>query len=128
MTKAQQRLEQEECVTSRNVAKILNKIEANLKLQQEKLKLLRENMSCIEYWGKDHCDGSLWRPLTEEKAKKFTNDIWNLDGLRLNIWYLVKTDTGICLLNKEEYENYVGKTRILYQGSYQACKDFIKVD
>lgn len=128
MAKVQQRLEQEECVTSRNVAKILNKIEANLKLQQEKLKLLRENMSSIEYWGKDHCDGSLWRPLTEEKAKKFANDIWNLDGLRLNIWYLVKTDTGIQLLNKEKYETYMGETHILYQGSYQACKDFIKVD
>ena len=127
MTKVQQRLEQEECVTSRNVAKILNKIEANLKLQQEKLKLLRENMSSIEYW-EDHGDGGFWKPLTEEKAKKFANDIWNLDGLRLNIWYLVKTDTGIRLLNKEEYENYVGKTRILYQGSHQACKDFIKVD
>ena len=128
MEKVQQRLEQEEYVTSRNVAKILNKIEANLKLQQEKLKLLRENMSSIEYWGKDHCDGSLWRPLTEEKAKKFANDIWNLDGLRLNIWYLVKTDTGIRLLNKEKYETYMGETHILYQGSYQACKDFIKVD
>ena len=128
MEKVQQRLEQEENVTSRNVAKILDKIEANLRLQQEKLKLLRENMSSIEYWGKDHCDGSLWRPLTEEKAKKFANDIWNLDGLRLNIWYLVKTNTGIHLLNKEEYEAYIGKTHILHQGSYQACKDFIKVD
>ena len=128
MGKVQQRLEQEEYVTSRNVAKILDKIEANLRLQQEKLKLLRENMSSIEYWGKDHCDGSLWRPLTEEKAKKFANDIWNLDGLRLNIWYLVKTNTGIHLLNNEEYEAYIGKTHILYQGSYQACKDFIKVD
>ena len=128
MEKVQQRLEQEENVTSRNVAKILDKIEANLRLQQEKLKLLRENMSSIEYWGKDHCDGSLWRPLTEEKAKKFANDIWNLDGLRLNIWYLVKTNTGIHLLSKEEYEAYIGKTHILHQGSYQACKDFIKVD
>lgn len=112
---------------SKNVEKILDKIEANLKLQQEKLKLFRENPSCIEYWGKDHCDGSLWRPLTEEKAKKFANDIWSLDGLRLNIWYLVKTDTGIRLLNKEEYSTYMGETHILYQGSYQACKDFIKV-
>ena len=127
MTKVQQRLEQEECVTSRNVAKILNKIEANLKLQQEKLKLMRENMSSIEYW-EDHGDGGFWKPLTEEKAKKFANDTWKLNDLRLNIWYLVKTGTGIRLLNKEEYENYVGKTHILYQGSYQACKDFIKVD
>lgn len=111
----------------KNVEKILDKIEANLKQQQEKLKLLRENPSCIEYWGKDHCDGSFWRPLTEEKAAKFAKDTWNLDGLRLNVWYLVKTDVGIRLLNKDEYETYMGETHILYQGSYQACKDFIKV-
>ena len=41
---------------SKNVEKILDKIEANLKLQQEKLKLFRENPSCIEYW-EDHNDG-----------------------------------------------------------------------
>ena len=110
---------------SKNVEKILDKIEANLKLQQEKLKLFRENPSCIEYW-EDHYGG--WKPLTEEKATKFVNDSWNLNELRLNIWYLVKTDTGIRLLNKEEYSTYMGETHILYQGSYQACKDFIKVD
>lgn len=84
-------------------------------------------MSCIEYW-EDHGDGGFWKPLTEEKTEKFADFSWNLDELRLNIWYLVKTDTGIRLLNKEKYETYIGKTNILYQGSYQACKDFIKVD
>lgn len=112
---------------TKNVEKILDKIEANLKLQQEKLKLLRENASCIEYW-EDHCDGGFWKPLTEEKATKFADDPWNLNELRLNIWYLVKTDVGIRLLNKDEYATYMGETHILYQGSYQACKDFIKVD
>ena len=110
----------------KNVEKILDKIEANLKLQYEKLKLMRENSSCIEYWedhGKDE-----WKPLTEEKAMKRANGTWNLGKLRLNIWYLVKTDVGIRLLNKDEYETYMGETHILYQGSYQACKDFIKVD
>lgn len=38
---------------SKNVSKILDKIENKLKLQQEKLKLLRENMSAIQYW-EDH--------------------------------------------------------------------------
>ena len=107
-----------------NVAKVLDKIEANLKLKQEKLKLMRENMSCIEYWA-DRCDGGCWKPFTEKVA--FKEDDWNLEELRLNIWYLVKTDTGIRLLNKDEYETYMGETHILYQGSYQACKDFIKV-
>ena len=108
----------------KNVAKVLDKIEANLKLKQEKLKLMRETMSCIEYWA-DRCDGGRWETFTEEVA--FKEDDWNLEELRLNIWYLVKTDTGIRLLNKEEYSTYMGETHILYQGSYQACKDFIKV-
>lgn len=108
---------------SENIAKVLDKIEGNLKLQQDKLKLLRENMSCIEYYN----DGGFWKPLTEEKAAKFADDPWALDELRINIWYLVKTNDGIRLLNKEEYETYMGETHILYQGSYQACKDFVKV-
>ena len=115
---------------SENIAKVLDKIEGNLKLQQDKLKLLRENMSCIEYW-EDHNDGGFgngfWKPLTEEKAAKFADYPWALDELRINIWYLVKTNDGIRLLNKEEYETYMGETHILYQGSYQACKDFVKV-
>ena len=109
---------------SEHISKVLDKIENKLKLQQEKLKLMRENMSCIEYWA-DRCDGGCWKPFTEEVA--FKEDDWNLEELRLNIWYLVKTDTGIRLLNKEEYSTYMGETHILYQGSYQACKDFIKV-
>jgi hypothetical protein len=111
---------------AKNVAKILDKIEGNLKLQQEKLKLLRENMSCIEYW-EDHNDGGFWKPLTEEKAAKFANDHWELNELRLSLYYLVKTDVGIRILNAEEYATYMGNTIILYQGSYTACKDFVKV-
>ena len=74
---------------SKNVEKILDKIENKLKLQQEKLKLMRENPSCIEYW-EDHYGG--WKPLTEEKATKFVDDPRNLNELRPNTWYLVKTD------------------------------------
>ena len=107
-----------------NVSKVLDKIENKLKLQQEKLKLLRENMSAIQYW-EDHGDGGFWKPFTDEVA--FHDDDWDLDELRVDLWFLVKTDTGIRLLNKEEYETYMGDTKILYQGSYQACKDFIKV-
>ena len=110
---------------SEHISKVLDKIENKLKLQQEKLKLLRENPSCIEYW-EDNYDGGFWKPLTEEKATKFVDDPWNLDDLRLNIWYLVKTDVGIRLLSKDEYETYMGETHIIYQGSYQACKDFLK--
>ena len=43
----------------KNIAKVLDKIEANLKLKQEKLKLMRENSSCIEYW-EDHGKGE-WK-------------------------------------------------------------------
>lgn len=70
----------------KNVEKILDKIKANLKFQYEKLKLLRENPSCIEYW-EDH-GKSEWKPLTEEKAMKRAN----------GTWYLVKTDVGIKLV------------------------------
>lgn len=110
----------------KNVAKILDKIEENLKLQQEKLKYLRENMSCIEYW-EDHGDGGFWKPLTEEKAMKFAGYNWNVDGFQVNKYYLVKTDTGILILNKEEYKHFAGETHVLYEGSYQACKDFVKI-
>lgn len=91
---------------------------------QDKLNLLRENKSCIEYW-EDHGDGGFWKPFTDKVASKRKN--WNLDDLRVNMWFIVKTDDGIRLLNKEEYETYIGETHILYQGSYQACKDYVKV-
>lgn len=108
-----------------NITKILDKLEKIENDRFEKIKRMRENKGAIEYF--DHGDGGFWKPLTEEKAAKFANYLWALDELRLNIWYLVKTDVGIRLLNKEEYETYMGETHILYQGSYQACKDFIKV-
>lgn len=112
---------------SKNIVKVLDKMEANLKLQQEKLQLLRENQSCIEYWDYDTKGGS-WKPFTEKVASLDHDDYpWNLKDFRVNMWYLVKTDDGIRLLNKEEYETYMGETHILYQGSYQACKDYIKV-
>ena len=109
-----------------NITKILDQLEKIENDRLEKIKIMRENEGAIEYW-EDHGDGGFWKPITEEKAKKIVDDNWELDELRLNIWYLVKTDGAICLLNKEEYETYKGEIHILYQGSYQACKDFIKV-
>lgn len=111
----------------KNVDKILDKMEANLKLQQEKLQLLRKHKSCIEYWDYDTKGGS-WKPFTEEVASQVYDEYpLNLKDFRVNMWYLVETDDGIRLLNKEEYETFMGETHILYQGSYQACKDFVKV-
>lgn len=95
-----------------------------LDMMQEKLNLLRENTSCIEYW-EDHGDGGFWKPFTDRVASKYRS--LDLNDLRVNIHYLVKTDNGIRLLNKEEYETFMGETHILYQGSYQACKDFVNV-
>lgn len=107
-----------------NVDKALKSIETKLKQQQEKLKLLRDNTESIEYFEADGDNGT-WKPFTDEVA--YQSKEWNIDELRVDLWYLVKTDTGIRLLNKNEYETYMGETKILYQGSYKACKDFIKV-
>lgn len=61
------------------VAKVLDRIEEDLKL---KLKLLRENMSCIEYW-EDCGDGGSWKPFTDEVT--FHDDNWGLNELRINM-------------------------------------------
>lgn len=108
---------------SKNIAKALNNIQENLELQQKKLEYLRENMSCIEYF-EDCGDGGCWKPFTEEVAiyRK-----WNVDELRVNRYYLVNTNSGILLLNKKEYETYRGETYVLCVGSYQDCKNYIKV-
>lgn len=104
-----------------NIDKILNKLQARLDL----LKVNKKNLQYFE----DHGDGGFWRDLTEEKAAQFANDDWDLCDLQVGeVYFLVKTDTGIRLLTKTEYETYMGETHILYQGSYQDCKNFVKVD
>ena len=108
----------------RNVASALNKMQDNLERQQKKLEYLRENMSCLEYW-EDCGDGGSWKPFTEEIA--LYDHKWNVDDFRVNEYYLVKTEIGVRLLTKEEYASFMGDTYVIYQGSYQACKDFIKV-
>lgn len=108
-----------------NIKNILDNIEADLVRKLEKLKKLRDNESYIEY-REDYGDGFVWRPLTEDLASIDEN--WKIDELRVGTWYyLVKTDDGIRILNKEDYETFIGETIVLYQGSYKACKDFIKV-
>ncbi len=67
---------------SEHISKVLDKIENKLKLQQEKLKLMRKNPSCIEYWA-DCVDDGLWKPFTDKVA--FKEDNWDIDELRLNI-------------------------------------------
>lgn len=108
----------------RNIPLVLNKIQDDLERQQKKLECLRENMSCLVYW-EDSGDGGSWKPFTEEIA--LYDHEWNVDDFRVNKYYLVKTEIGVLLLTKEEYASFMGDTYVIYQGSYQACKDFIKV-
>ena len=108
-------------MATENIDKILNKLEA-------KLTLLKSNKKNLQYW-EDHGDGGFWRDLTEEAAAKFADDEWDLCDLQVGeLYYLVATDVGLRILNKNEYETYMGDTKVLYQGSYQACKNFAKVD
>jgi hypothetical protein len=74
---------------AKNVAKILDKIEGNLKLQQEKLKLLRENMSCIEYW-EDHNDGGFGSLLLKKKQQSLQMILGNLMNCVLTFGILSK--------------------------------------
>lgn len=108
----------------KGISEILKELEIEEKRRIEKLEQMKANKGAIEYWD-DHGDGGFWKPLTEKVAAE--DYPWTLDELRVNLYYLVKTDTGIRVLNKEEYETFMGNTQILYQGSLQACKDFIKV-
>lgn len=107
-----------------NVVNLLDQLEKQELERLEKIKELKLNKGAIEYF---QCgsDGGRWLPLTEEVAGKD----WDfcLQDLRINLFFLVKTDDGIRILSSEEYSTYIGNTQTLYQGSYQACKDFIKV-
>lgn len=108
----------------RNVASALNKIQEDLERQQKKLEYLKENMSCLEYW-EDCGDGGSWKPFTEDVA--LYDNKWNVDQLRVNLYYLVNTDYGINIFSKEEYECFRGEKTVLCQGSYQDCKNYIKI-
>ena len=85
----------------------------------ERLVEMKKNKGAIEF-----LKGGTWVPLTDEDVDKYG---FSVDILRLNIHYLVKTNNGIRILNAEEYATYMGDTVVLYQGCYEACKNFIKV-
>ena len=50
-----------------------------------------------------------------------------IDDLFVDLWTVVKTPNGISILKKCEYFICNEDTNILYEGSYKACRDFIKV-
>lgn len=106
----------------KNILKALDIIQENLESQIKKLEYLRENTAYIEYW--DPNGEGRWKPFTEEMA---IHRKWNVDDLRVNRYYLVNTNNGILLLDKKEYETYRGETHVLCVGSYQDCKNYIKV-
>ncbi len=103
-----------------NIDNILNKLEA-------KLTLLKSNKKNLQYW-EDHGDGGFWRDLTEEKAAQFANDDWDLCDLQVGeLFFLVTTPDGIKIVSETE-KALLPEFNVLYQGSKQACKNFIKVD
>ena len=86
---------------------------------------------------RDNCSSVLmkyktfWFDLTEEIAKEFLdgNLYGSLDAENFVVakHYLVQLDDGIHILDEKSYRGYTGKKKVLFQGSLQACKDFIKV-
>lgn len=108
-----------------NIKNMLDNIEADLERKMEKVKKLRENQDCIQYRRDNGSYGISWQPLTEESADVDYN--LDLDELRVDLWYLVKTNDGIRLLNEDEYATFMGDTVLLYKGTYYNCKNFIKV-
>lgn len=103
-----------------NIDKILDNIEAQLNK-------LKANKGHLEYW-EDHGDGGFWRPLTEEKAAKFVNDDWDLRDLQVGTeYFLISTPDGIKIVSDTELA-VLPSYKVLYQGTKEACKNFIKVD
>jgi hypothetical protein len=84
---------------------------------------------------RDNCSSVLmeyknfWFDLTEEIAKEFLEQgCSNLDAENFVVakHYLVQLGDGIHILDEKSYREYSGKKKVLFQGSLQACKDFIK--
>ena len=74
-----------------NVVNLLDQLEKQELERLEKIKELKLNKGAIEYF---QCgsDGGRWLPLTEEVAGKDWD--FRLQDLRINLFFLVKTDDG----------------------------------
>lgn len=107
-------------MATENIDIILDKLQA-------RLDILKANKKNLQYF-EDHGDGGFWRDLTEEKAAQFANDDWDLCDFQVGeLFFLVATPDGIKIVSETE-KALLPQFNVLYQGSKQACKNFIKVD
>ena len=99
-----------------NITMVIDEIE---KRALQKIKNLRENQNAIEYLYSEF----EWKTLTEEIAEKILEcDDFDLENFVVNKHFLVKTDNGIEIV--KEVSNTM---QVLYDGTYEQCKDFIKI-
>lgn len=103
------------------VVELLDKAESELKSQLEKIELLRKHPDAICFYNQM---GETSR-LTDDVIDKIGEVA--IDDLFVDLWIVVKTPSGISLLKKCEYFICTKDTNILYEGSFKACRDFIKV-
>lgn len=103
------------------VVELLDKAENELKSQLQKVELLRKNQDAICFYNQM---GETSR-LTDDVIDKIGEV--DIDDLFVDLWIVVKTPNGISILKKCEYFICNEDTNILYEGSYKACRDFIKV-
>lgn len=104
-----------------NVAEFLDNAESTLRSQLEKIELLRKHPDAICFYNQLGETSQL----TDDVIDKIGEV--DLDDLFVDLWVIVKAQNGISILRKGEYFICNEDTNILYQGSYKACRDFIKV-
>lgn len=104
-----------------NVVEFLDNAESTLRSQLEKIELLRKYPDAICFYNEM---GETVR-LTDDVVEKICE--FDIDDLFVDLWVIVKTQNGISIFRKEEYFIANEDTNILYEGSYKACRDFIKV-
>lgn len=106
-----------------NIDKILDNLEAQLNK-------LKANKNHLEYW-EDHGDGGYWRALTDYKAEKILehyNGNFALSDFQVGAeYFLIAAPDGIKIVSETELA-VLPSYKVLYQGSKEACKNFIKVD
>lgn len=112
---------------------ILNKIQTDEEKRTnerfKKLENLRKNKNVIKI--SVFTKGSfVWEKLTPTAADRIVKrgvDI-SLDELMADAWYVVVSSKGIYLLDEVEYNKNTDKDlKILYSGTREDCKKFIKV-